>query len=291
MKAKSVAHSKFRNPGILFELLVRQITVDTLEGKPNSPAIALMQKHFKPTTELGKEFQLYRTFFEMSGLSENKAVHIIDVVSTQRAKLDETKLAQEKYAFVRDVKKVYDLNEFLKVKIPSYKIYASIYKTFLAESADFNVTSIQDVAMARFALIEHLMKDRKVSENPKSESEMVEIFRNQSEDLRLLTQKIMLEKFNQKYANLNDKQKKLIREYINSVSDSEEFAKYVRSEIPVLKEELIRLSKVETNKVTQIKLNEVASQLDMLNGKKKIRDNELTAMMIAYQIVEELRIK
>ena len=290
MKNKNIAHSKVKNCGVLFELLVRQITVDTLEGKEKSPAIGLMRKYFKPTTELGKEQQLYRTFFEMNSLTESKAMQIIDLVSRQRVKLDEAKLAREKYALIREVKGIYDLKEFLQVKIPSYKIYASIYKTFMAEAADFSVTSIQDVAIARFALIEHLMKDHKPSKNPTSEMDIIEVFKNQTEDLRLLTHRIMLDKFNEKYANLNDKQRMLIKEYINTVSDSEEFARYVRSEIDPLKKEIKTLSEKQTDRVLKIKLNEVSTQLDKIKSRKRIRDSELTSMMIAYQLITELKI-
>ena len=289
MKTKSITHSKFRNPGILFELLVRQITVDTLEGKDNSPAINLMRKYFKPNTELGKEYQLYQTLLEMNNLTESKALQLIDLVGTQRNKLDEVKLAKEKYEFIKEIKSIYDLKEFLQVKIPAYKVYASIYKTFLAESVDFNVTSIQEVAMARFSLIEHLMRDRKIVKNPTSETDIIEVFKNQTEDLRMLTHKIMLDRFNEKYANLNGKQRKLIKEYINSVSDSEEFARYVRSEIDPLREEIKNLAETQKNKVLKIKLNEVSSQLNTIKDRKKIRDGELTSMMIAYQILEEMR--
>jgi hypothetical protein len=168
-------------------------------------------------------------------------------------------------------------------------VYASIYKTFLAESADFNVSSIQDVAIARFALVEHLMHDHKPAKNPTSELDIIEVFKNQTEDLRMLTHRIMLDRFNEKYANLNEKQRKLIKEYINTVSDSEEFARYVRSEIVPLMEEIEKLAKTQTDKVLKIKLNEVSSQLDKIKSKKKIRDSELTSMMIAYQIVTELK--
>ena len=41
----SVKHSKYKNTGILFELLVRQITADTLDGK-DSPARKILKNYF-----------------------------------------------------------------------------------------------------------------------------------------------------------------------------------------------------------------------------------------------------
>lgn len=290
MKTKSITHSKIKNPGILFELLVRQITVDTLEGKESSSALNLMSKYFKPSTELGKELQLYRSFFEVGKLTEMKAAQFIDIVASQYIKLDDKKLLREKYELIKEVRQIYDIKEFLGAKIPSYKIYASVYKTLLAERKDFEMTSIKDVAESRFTLIEHLATDTK-NKIAKKEDQIAEVFKNQTEDLRLLSYRIMIDKFNSKYNNLGEKQKTLLREYINSVTNSERFADYVKSEIEPLKKEIYYLSSKEGDKVLKIKLNEVASQLENIKSKKKIRDNELTAMIIAYQIVEELRTK
>lgn len=289
---KNLSHSKYKNTGILFECLVKQITVDTMENKP-SVATSILKKYFSPSTELGKELQLYRSFFEMGKLTETKAVKFVDFISEQRTRLNESKLANEKYDLIKEIKKNYDLKSFLQIKIPSYKICASIYKTFLSESKNFDITNIQEVASARFTLIEHLIKTDKKKEkmtDSVNEAKIVEILKNETEDLRLLTYKLMLDKFNEKYDNLNFKQKQLLREYINSLSNSILFGNYVKSEIVPLKLELASLTKLESNKVLKIKLNEVISQLEKISDSdRKIKDSDLTALMIAYQLVEELK--
>lgn len=291
MTHKTIGHSKVKNAGVLFELLVRQITVDALEGKTSSPAIKLMQSYFRPTTELGKELQLYRAFFEIQQLNEAKAIKFIDLIASQRRKLDEGKLAKEKYELVKELKNTYNLKEFLSVKIPTYKIYASIYKTLLAEQRDFDITSIKEVAVARFALVEHLVKDHKPPKKPVSENDVFELFKNQETVDRLMSYKVLLDHFNSKYSHLNSRQKNLLREFINSVSNSDAFANYVRSEIDPLKTELMEGAKKETNPVLKIKLAEVVTQLENIKTRAKIRDNELTAMMVAFQIADELKVK
>ena len=52
-----IKHSKYKNTGILFELLTRQITVDTLSGSSNK-SLNFLKKHFNSKTEILKEFQL-----------------------------------------------------------------------------------------------------------------------------------------------------------------------------------------------------------------------------------------
>ena len=66
-----IKHSKYKNAGLLFELLVRQITADTLSGK-SSPSLDILKKSFA-NTELGKEYKLYETLFKNKNISEGRA--------------------------------------------------------------------------------------------------------------------------------------------------------------------------------------------------------------------------
>lgn len=289
MRSKKINNSKYKNTGVLFELLVRQITADTLAGKPVSEALDILKKYFNASTELGKEMQLYRAFFESGKLTETKAIHFIDLVLEQRKKLDERKLAREKYDLIKEIKATYSLDEFLSTRINNYTVYASIYKTFANQTVQGQATSvvnISEVAAAKFTLVEHLLGSNKKPE-AKREDELINEFKNQTEDLRLLTYKLAVDKFNHKYSNLNDKQKALLREYIENVSNTHSLLKYVKQEIPEMRAQLTAKAKT-ADKITGIKLNEVASQLEKIGAKNTIRDNEVTAMMIAYEIIKEV---
>lgn len=289
MRAKKINNSKYKNTGVLFELLVRQITSDTLAGKPMSEALNILKKYFNASRELGKEMQLYRAFFESGKLTENKAIHFIDLILEQRKKLDERKLALEKYDLIKEIKAHYALDEFLSARVPHYLIHASIYKTFANQTVKGQATSvvnISEVMTAKFTLVEHLLGSHKKAEAMREDA-LIKEFKEQTEDLRLLTYKIAVDRFNEKYSNLNDKQKALLREYIENVSNSHSLIKYVKQEIPLMRAQLISKAK-ETDKITNIKLTEVASQLEKIGSKNVIRDNEVTAMMIAYEIIKEV---
>ena len=288
-RSVNISHSKVKNTGVLFEILVRQITSDTLEGRPDSAALNMLKKYFNANRELGKELQLYQAVFNAPRLSESRALQYLDMVIKQRKKLDERKLAAEKYEFIKEVKNYYDLEEFLSCKIPSYKLHASIYKTFITEAkfGGNTVLNIQDVASARFTLIEHLIGTGRKTVK-KEETVLLEEFKNQTEDLRLLTYKIMIDRFNEKYENLNDKQKSLLREYINDVSGTNTLVNYIVTEVPTLCNSIQRKSSRLNDRVMQIKINEVISQLSNIGKNRGIKDNEITALMIAYQIAKEL---
>jgi len=287
MARSNVVHKKYKNTGILFELLVRQITVDTMNSKKESPALRLVREYFKPTSELGKEYILYRTLLESINLTESKANTLIDIVLKERRALNNRRLSEQKYELVREVKELYDLKDFLSAKIPNYRVYASIYKTFLSESKPekIDVRDVADVARARFTITEHMMSK---PSNQKRESKLLEYFRNQTEDLRLLTYKVLVDKFNAKYANLNEEQKVLLREYINNISNTNDLRDYINKEVPKVQRKLKkRINKVD-NEVTRIKLQEVVSQLDNVAKGKVVRDAQVSALLVAYQIIREI---
>lgn len=288
MRGKIVNHNKIKNVGFLFEILVRRITSDVLEGINESPALNILKKYFNVKKELGKELQLYQEIINAPVLNETRALQYLDMVVKERKKLNEQKLSTEKYELVKEIKKTYKLDEFLLCKVPAYKLHASIYKTFLTETkyGGDSILNIQDVASARFTLIEHLIGTNR--KNKKNESTLLEDFRHQPEDERLLTYKFLVDRFNKKYQNINDKQKKLLREYTNAVDGTNTLLEYARKETAILKESIRRKSNHLTDRVTQIKVNEVVSQLNTIGTGKFIKDNELTAIMIAYQIDKEL---
>ena len=102
-----IKHSKYKNTGILFELLVRQITADTLKGG-TSPAIDLLKNHFVKT-ELGREYKLYETILKSKKLSEAKATVVIDSILETSIKLNRSSLKKQKYNLINEIKKHYDL--------------------------------------------------------------------------------------------------------------------------------------------------------------------------------------
>lgn len=287
MKA-NVKHNKIRNTGILFELLVRKITSDTLDNRSNDTAVKLMKEYFNSKTELGKELILYRSFFNAQQLSEAKAFELINVLVSQRKKLNEIALNTQKYKLIREIKNNYDLKEFLNARIPSYKVYASVYKVFdgaVNEIQDFN--EIEGMVEAKFTIVEHL-SGKVISKEIKNDTALYETVKGQEEDLRLLTYKILMEKFNQKYVGLNDRQKDLLREYIYNVSNSVALRTYATNMAKELVAELKTKSARLDNQVTKIKLAEVVVQLEKIKTVQVVKENHMTALLIALEITKTL---
>jgi len=284
----SIKHNKLRNTGILFELLVRKITSDVMESSKESVAVRLMREFFNSKKELGKELMLYRAFFNVQNLSEQKAFQLLQLVTEQRKTLNQRVLNEQKYQLIKEIKKNFDLKEFFSDRVPSYKIYASIYKTFDASIngiGDF--TTIEELASSQFTIVEHL-SGAGISKDSKEHNELSNMIRGQNEDIRFLSYKILIERFNEKYKGLDEAQKKLLQEYIYNISDTGKLREYAHSESKVLAKRLTEHAKKVTDTVVRIKLYEVISQLNKIQKSQTIKENHMTALLIAHEILKEL---
>ena len=159
---KKAKHSKFKNSGVLFELLTRQITADILAGRDESFTKNLMFKYFNESTALGKEFQLYNFIVSQSSKNSESADRILNVVLQTRSKLNERELTSQKYNLVKEIKEKFNIDEFLKNKIPNYKLYASIYKLFENQGGVFTVCFLKKVALTRLHPIGNSIVDEKI---------------------------------------------------------------------------------------------------------------------------------
>ena len=285
----SIKHNKLRNTGILFELLVRQITSDVMENKKDSVAVKLMREFFNSKKELGKELMLYRAFFNVQNLSEHKAFQLLKLVTEQRKNLDQTALNTQKYLLIKEIKKNFDLKEFFSARIPSYKIYASIYKSFdAAVNGIGDVTTIEELATSQFTVVEHLA-GKIVTKEIKEHNELASVIRSQEDDIRFLSYRILIERFNEKYKGLDEAQKKLLQEYIYNISNTGNLKNYTIGESIRLSKELKNSSRKVTDKVIRIKLAEVIAQLQRIQHASVIKENHMTAMLIGYEILKELK--
>jgi hypothetical protein len=279
----NIKHSKYKNTGILFELLVRQITADTLSGK-NSKATNILQKYFVKT-ELGREYKLYETITKHKNLTEGKAEIVINSVIESSKNLNRGALKRQKYNLIQELSKHYNLEEFFKTKLPNYKAYAALYT--LVEIYNSEMLSNPDQIISNKIAILEGLTTRPVSKKKVEDDLMVE-FQSYDKDLRILTYRVLLEKFNGKYASLNDNQKTVLKEFINSVDSTPKLRDFYNTKITEIKFELDKLSKKITEKVIKIKLNEVTKLLSPLSKTSNVGNDDLVNLLQYYELLEEL---
>ena len=276
-------HSKIKNVGVLFELLTRQITSDTLSNNKKSPAIAIVKEFFAKDRVLARELDLYKALQQQKYTSDTKAERFLDIVITEYSKISRSKSKREKYNLVREIKKHYNLDNFFKSRVPNYRLNASIYK--LLES-NYNKNNPSQVMKCRYNIIEHITGTH--TSNKHNNDMVLNEYSNQEKDIRLLSYKILLEKFNTKYGKLNAKQKTLLREYIHNISNTSKLKKYIVSEIAIINKALNKLTTKVSDSVVKVKLTEVQSQLDKITKDSIIKDTHLVSLLRSYDLIKEL---
>lgn len=279
----ALKHSKFRNTGILFELLVRQTTADLVQNK-DSKAVNIIKKYFM-NTELGKEYAIYDSFINSKPLSESKAELFISTIMAEHKKLDYEKLNRLKYNLIKEIKKNYDLDNFFKAKIDNYKSYASIY--VVLESQYTNSSNLTQVLSSKINMLEHICGES-VKDQPASVAIMEE-FMQQEKEIRLLAYKILVEKFNKKYGGMSEDQREVLKEYINNIADTNNLKKFLNEKLDVVKKQIVELSKTVDDQVTSIKLKEVAKLIKPIKENESIKDDSVATLLQYYDLINEIK--
>jgi hypothetical protein len=278
-----VKHSKYKNTGILFELLVRQITTDTLDGK-DSPAKDILKKYFVKS-ELGREYKLYETLLKRTSLTEGKANVVVDTLIESSKTLNRGAIKRQKYNLINEIQKHYDLNEFFNHKLPNYKMFAAFYT--LTEIANAQNTIDPDQAINnKVTILEHLTA-AKIAES-KVRDEVMGEFEKADKDVRFLAYKMVLENFNTKYNDLHPRQKEILKEFITSVDNKPRLKEFYTAKVVEIKEELATLNAKTKNEVTKIKINEIINIIQVPAKTAKITDNDLVDLLQYYDLINEL---
>jgi len=276
-----VKHSKYKNTGILFELLTRQLTADTIAGD-NPRALSIIKKYFSGDSSLLKEYKIYHTFISQKYKEDNKATMLIDTLIEAHGKLNKSQLRREKYNLIKEIKETYDINDFFKAKISNYKVMASIFN--LLENKNASPLSIVD---SKVTLLEHI-NGTTLKNKPKKDIVM-EDYIKYDKDTRLLTYKVLLEKFNDKYSGLQDNQKTLLKEYVNSVTNSPALKTFINQEIKEVKNALTEFSEKVEDRAVAVKLVETKNMIKPLCKKSSVNDDNVINLLNYYELVNELK--
>tara|TARA_B100000287_G_scaffold91033_1_gene83357 strand:+ start:6786 stop:7625 length:840 start_codon:yes stop_codon:yes gene_type:complete len=273
-------HSKYRNTGLLFELLTRQITTDILNNESSSKASAILKKHFNKKSQLFKENQLFNVILESKFKDENKASHLVE--TTQKAYsrvINQKSIKLEKYNLIKSIKENFNLEDFFKSRVTNYRLLAAIHNV-ISENYDNPVAT----SKSHFTLLEYMTRKTETKE-----SEILASLRKENKDLRHITYKILVEKFNNKYKSLTKEQKDVLREYINNISNSSGLADFLESRFKDISFNLKKqLPKID-DKVIKIKIKECINLVSKTKINNAESTNNVLKLMRFYQLLEDVK--
>ena len=271
-------HSKYKNTGILFELLVRQVTNDTLQGVDKSPAVEVLREFFKKSTSLKKELGFYQALQNQKFKTESKANAFIDAILKEHQKLSQSIIKKQKYNLIKEIKNRYDLEAFFSQRINNYTANASIF--MLMEGS-----TPSKLIKFRYNIVESIIGKKKSKLN-----ESHSLYQEQDKDIRLLSYKILIEKFNEKWGdNLGAKQRTLLKEYINNISNTPKLKDYLSSEISKTTKTLNKLSTKIVDPIVKIKLQEVSTQIKNIDLENNVKDKYIISLMRTYDLIKEVK--
>ena len=248
-------HSKYKNTGLLFELLVRQITADTMNNT-NSPAINTLKKYFV-NTELGKEYKLYE-------------------------QLDRVEIKTQRYNLIKEIKKNYDVERFFKAKVTNYKIYAALNN--LIENQNNRSITPADTINNKITLLEHLIK---VPTAVKGDT-LMEEYMKYPKDVKILTHRLMLEKFNEKYDHFLPEQKIILKEIVTSIDNTSKLRDFYNIKITEVQSIIANKIKSVEDEVIKIKLQEVTKYVTTIEKSRRVTNENIVNLLQYYELIHNL---
>lgn len=280
-----IKHSKYKNTGLIFELLVKQIAADTLSNR-NSPAVSIIREYFANKSTLAKEYKMYSLVIKANGVAQRKAEAILSTVTEVSRKLDQKLLKSQKYKLISEIKKHYNLEEFFSISVRDYKALAALYCLLEAQN-NAEMVDPQYLVDNKLTILEHLTATKQNEDSVKDT--LIEEYSKYDKDLRLLTFKILLEKFNDNYKDLLPEQKFILKEFITSVNSKARLRNIVNEELGKISIQVRKFASKVKDKVVKIKLEEVSKAIVPLKKTDAISDSHLVNLMQYYDLVNELK--
>jgi len=278
---KKLKHSKYKNTGILFELLVRKLTSETMTSN-KSLTIDIIKKYFGKNTELAKELQLYNNLIKEQFKSEAYALEYIREIKNAYSKLNQSVLKRQRYNLVKEIRENFVFENISKTRINNYKVLASINMLF--EHSE--LSNPKQIMNCKTIIAENGLSDKIKNKN---KDKVLESYSKQTSDLRLLSYKLLVDKFNTKYNVLSESQKELLGNYITSVNDTDTFKIYITKIIPTIKKQIKEHSIKITDKVTKIKVEKLSEMLCSVENKKVIKESHVLSILRYMDLVNELK--
>lgn len=279
-----VRHSKYKNTGLLFELLVKQVAADTLNNR-DSAAISLIKKYFTGKTALAKELKLYEYVIKNTNISAQKAETIVSTILELSTKIDRNAIKKQKYNLVKEIKDSFNEDDLFTIKVPHYKAMAATYCLIEAHTNP-EVVNPEVLIENKTTVLEHLTGEEQVHEEVKET--LLEEYSKYEEDLRLLTYKILLEKFNGTYSNLLPEQKYILKEFISSVDSNNKLLTLVNEQLGVIQNSIKASTMLVDDKVVALKLTEISNNIKPLEKGTKVDDSHLLNLMQYFQLLHEI---
>jgi len=274
------SHNKKRNIGLVYELLLRSISSSLVEGNQEKAnlSINIMKKRFAPGTEVYSEFRIFNAIMNTTVSDTSVAAGILTEAKNAIKNIDYDNLYIEKSKLISEINKSIKDPNFFKRRIPDYKQFATV-GTVIGQWRKGNKSNLSKQVMNEQRLIEFMLSEKK------SQPEISQMTDNKADNLVV---KIMTEKINNTYKDLNIEQKKILREYaVYGSSDVNQFELFLKEVKSKSLASLKTLEENTDNKVLLSKIDMVVNKIKNLD-ESNISDNEIAKYLKISELKTQL---
>lgn len=277
-------HNKKRNTGLLYEFLVHTISKSLVDNdkKKSSKALKIIKSHFKPGTELYKEFRLINSIMKTTVSSEAVAASILGEAKSAARSHDVMQLDREKSLLIRSINHQLNDENFYDQHISEYRTFATLQN--LLNDWRSKTSDLSKMAEYEDQVVRWLVTPKKSEAN---DNVVVE----GTPGTNRMLMKIMMKKLGEKYDNtLTTEQKSLIKAYAFSTANGDD--KTITMKLKEIRENLLgSIDSYVTNNSNEEtylknKLGDVKSHL--LNEVKDVNDDTVTEYMLYIKLIDEL---
>jgi hypothetical protein len=279
----SKAHNKKSKSILIYEFLVRTISKALIENdkKKSSAALKILRRHFKPGTELYREFRLMNALVKTTVSSEHVAGSILREAKTAASAIDFDALDRQKSLLIKSINHTLNDDHFYDQQIAEYRTYATIQTLVNEWRADDR--DIGTIAKYEDQLLKWLVTE-------KSEVSDTTITEDSSGTSRILM-KVMTKKLNEKYSGvLNEQQKSLVKAYALSAASDD--PRTIQLKLSEIKNDLTKMIDIYVmqeshNEYLRNKMIETKQQL-ILENLEEVNDETVTRFMLYSRLKNEL---
>jgi len=268
-------HNKKHNIGIIFELLTRQVAEGVVRKRPEASQAAsdLIYKYFSLNTVLHEELSLFNILLYNQTDSHSIAGKLLESVLAYANGINETELCKSKDSLLEEIRNTFREQDFFKIKISNYKVYASIQQLLDNSRQEKKIKNITEKIVLEEAVIDHLLNNTEVKRVQEYKAKV------SHKPVDNFTMKLIFEKFNEKYGStFNKHQKSLLKTFIND--DTPQFKSCVESEVKRVDATLREAIDKCEDSILKIKLQDAKKILNEVESSEPTE--QLLAQLLTY---------
>ena len=278
----SKSHNKKRNVGVIYELLLRNISHSLIGNDKGTAqtALKIIEKRFDKSSELYKEFRLFNALIKSTVSSSATAAAILTEAKSAARRCDESKLNKEKSLLIRDINYKLKDKDFYHRRVPEYKVYATI-QTLLNDWRSGDSSDFSRVIQYESKAAEWLLSEKEGTKNLEN---------SVNADVNSLVVQIMTEKINSRYGDkLNEDQRDIIKDYVFSISENKN--EKILNRLHETKDRILLDLDIFRDKTeNKVILNKISSVKDKIltESFNYVDDSTISRFLILVQLKREL---